>query len=239
MEKSNKKNQSKFNKFFNKALPYIGIRGIRQHLVKRMCSAFVISMVFLTAIYIHKYLFMFLMLFTLIGMITEWFDLVNRNRDLLLGLFLINISVSIVILARFLCDYRVAMLFFCILWINDTLAMFGGKKLRGPKIAPKVSPSKTYSGFLCGIIGSICFSYLFSETLGTDFHNNSHVSFIPIYLYAGIIAFIAFFSDLLVSYFKRIARVKDTGTIIPGHGGVLDRFDSLILTGPMLLVYFI
>jgi phosphatidate cytidylyltransferase len=236
--KKNKK-RSAFNSFFNALLPYFGVRGIRQHVVKRIISALVIGVIFLSAIYLHRYLFMFLMLTTLVGMITEWFDLVSKPKDLLLGLFLISISVSIVILTRFLQNYQIVLLFFLCLWINDSMAMVAGKKIGGPRIAPVVSPSKTYAGFICGVIASGIVGWLFSKYGDASFHKTSVIAFVPLYICCALIACIAFFSDLLVSYYKRQAKVKDTGVIIPGHGGVLDRFDSMILTGPMLLVYFI
>ncbi len=233
------KKRSAFNIFFNALLPHFGVKGIRQHLVKRIISAIAIGVVFLSAIYVHKYLFMFLMLATLVGMITEWFDLVSKPQDLLLGLFLISISVSIVILTRFLFSYQIILLFFLCLWINDSVAMVCGKKIGGPRIAPVVSPSKTYSGFICGVVASSILGFLFAKFADIGFHESSAISFIPLYLCTGFVAFIGFFSDLLVSYYKRKAKVKDTGVIIPGHGGILDRFDSLILTGPLLLVYFL
>ena len=241
LEKSVKKIRKKrtFNGFFNSLLPHFGVRGIRQHVVKRIASAFVIGAVFLSAIYLHKYLFMFLMLSTLVGMITEWFDLVSKPKDLLLGLFLISISVSVVILTRFLHNYNIILLFFLCLWVNDSFAMVSGKQIGGPKIAPMISPSKTYSGFFAGIIASGILGILFSKFSDIGFHKSSIISFIPLYICTSFVAFIGFFSDLLVSYYKRKAKVKDTGAIIPGHGGILDRFDSLILTGPLLLIYFI
>ncbi len=235
--KKNRK-RSAFNSFFNAILPYFGVRGIRQHVVKRIISAIVIGAVFLFSIYVHKYLFMFLMLATLVGMITEWFDLVSKPKDLLLGLFLISISVSIVILTRFLHEYQIVLLFFLCLWINDSIAMVSGKKIGGARIAPIVSPSKTYAGFICGILATGAVGYLFGKYADISFHTTSIIAFIPLYLCCAFMGCIAFFSDLLVSYYKRQANVKDTGVIIPGHGGILDRFDSMILTGPMLLVYF-
>ena len=223
----------------NLLLSKIGIKGIKKHIFQRVISALMIAILFLGSIYIHKYLFMFIMLVTLIGMITEWFELVSKPHELLLGMLLISSSVSIVILTRFLCDYHIMILFFLCLWFNDSFAMIAGKKIGGPKIAPVVSPSKTYSGFFGGIIASGCIGFLFKHLSDISFHQSSMLKFIPIEICCMILAFIAFFSDLFVSYYKRKAKVKDSGYLIPGHGGVLDRFDSMIFTGPLLLYYLI
>lgn len=103
----------------------------------------------------------------------------------------------------------------------DTGAYFGGSYFRGPKIAPKLSPNKTWSGFVSGV--------LFGSFIGSL--SALFIGFSP--LYAALIAVpIVIFSvigDFLESGLKRKLKVKDTGGVLPGHGGVLDRVDSLMM----------
>jgi phosphatidate cytidylyltransferase len=115
-------------------------------------------------------------------------------------------------------------------WMCDTAAMFGGRKFGGPKLAPRVSPGKTRSGSMAGVIGGMLvapvFSALIFPAVGLD---------IPLWhllVIAGILSVIGQIGDLAESLFKREAAVKDSSTLIPGHGGVLDRFDSLYFVIP-------
>jgi phosphatidate cytidylyltransferase len=104
-------------------------------------------------------------------------------------------------------------------WSTDIFAYFAGRSIGGPKLAPRVSPSKTWSGLLGGAIGAALFGWLAARwfELGEPF------------LYLGApMALLAQAGDLYESWLKRRAGVKDSGTILPGHGGVLDRLDGFL-----------
>ena len=120
-----------------------------------------------------------------------------------------------------------------VLVFADCFAFIGGKILKGPKLMPKISPQKTWSGSFCGIIFSnsaACFiNYISSYKI---FKNT-----ITMVLISLLISILAQVSDLTVSLFKRRAYVKESGNSIPGHGGYLDRFDSLLFTAPLILLY--
>lgn len=121
-------------------------------------------------------------------------------------------------------------------WSTDTFAYFIGKKFGTKKIAPQLSPNKTVEGSISGVIGSILVTSLYGIYL------QRHISYIPFYHYlligllCGIISQVG---DLVASSTKRYTNVKDFGKIIPGHGGVLDRFDSVLLTAPVVYFYII
>lgn len=108
---------------------------------------------------------------------------------------------------------------FCLVWSADIGAYFVGKALKGPKLAPRLSPNKTWSGFLGGSLAS----YM-TTTLAMTYVDIK----IPALLLVTLIL-LSHAGDLLESIVKRYYNVKDSGAIIPGHGGILDRLDSLML----------
>ena len=117
-------------------------------------------------------------------------------------------------------------------WINDTFAYFGGRKFGKHKLIPRVSPGKTREGTIAGLIGSILTAYLYGHFVFELWLG------LPFGLVAGLIGGVllsagAVIGDLAESLLKREAGVKDSGTLLPGHGGVLDRFDALYFTLPI------
>jgi phosphatidate cytidylyltransferase len=115
-------------------------------------------------------------------------------------------------------------------WVVDTAAMFGGRTIGGPKLAPTVSPGKTRSGSVAGVLGGLIvapvFGWLVFPRVGLD---------IPLWqllAVAAVLGVIGQAGDLTESLFKREAGVKDSSQLIPGHGGVLDRLDSLYFVVP-------
>jgi phosphatidate cytidylyltransferase len=117
------------------------------------------------------------------------------------------------------------------IWINDTMAYIVGSII-GKRPLSKISPKKTWEGTIGGIILSIVVVGLI-----TFFGFNSGPITIYIMLLAAIACVAGTFGDLLESKLKRMAGVKDSGNIMPGHGGFLDRFDSLLLAIPAVWLY--
>ncbi len=114
---------------------------------------------------------------------------------------------------------------------NDFMQMFSGKLLGKHKIIPKVSPNKTWEGFIGGVIGTTILSVIMGHFL-TPFSMEQSIL-------AGLILSVAgFFGDVTMSAIKRDFGVKDTSNLIPGHGGILDRLDSLLFTAPLFYHYF-
>ena len=114
---------------------------------------------------------------------------------------------------------------------NDFLQMFCGKAFGKHKIIPKVSPNKTWEGFIGGVIGTTILSVIMAYYL-TPFT-------LPQSIFAGaVLAMFGFFGDVTMSAIKRDLGVKDTSSLIPGHGGILDRLDSLLFTAPLFFHYF-
>lgn len=125
-----------------------------------------------------------------------------------------------------------AMVFFplVVTWVCDSAAMFGGRAFGGARLAPTISPGKTRSGGIAGLVGGVAIAPLFAlmvfPRVGIE------IALIPASLMALALSVVGQLGDLAESLFKREAGVKDSSTLIPGHGGVLDRFDSLYVVLP-------
>jgi phosphatidate cytidylyltransferase len=115
-------------------------------------------------------------------------------------------------------------------WVCDTAAMFGGRLLGGPKLAPTISPGKTRSGAAMGVLGGLLVAPIFWA--GVFPKVGMEISLWHLVAIAGVLSVIGQAGDLAESLFKRQAGVKDSSQLIPGHGGVLDRFDSLYFVIP-------
>ena len=121
-------------------------------------------------------------------------------------------------------------------WICDTAAMFGGRALKGPKLAPTVSPGKTRSGSAAGVVGGLLTALVFALWVFPALGVRAPIG--PLLLMAAVWSTIGQVGDLAESLFKREAGVKDSSALIPGHGGVLDRFDSLYFVVPLAAVMY-
>jgi len=120
---------------------------------------------------------------------------------------------------------------FVLIWSSDSFAFFTGKFFGKHKMAPKISPKKTWEGFAGGVILTLVVAF-FIEKFNPDLRGNwMAVGF--------LISIFAPLGDLVESQLKRTFGVKDSGNIIPGHGGILDRLDSFIICAPVVYLYFI
>ena len=124
-------------------------------------------------------------------------------------------------------------LFLCfVVWASDSFAYFTGVACGKHKLIPKVSPGKSIEGLIGGAVGALIVAYFFNMYL-------LHESLVTIAIIAVDVIAAGVIGDLIESMMKRSANVKDSGSIIPGHGGILDRFDSLIIAAPVLYFYLI
>jgi phosphatidate cytidylyltransferase len=134
---------------------------------------------------------------------------------------------------------------FAAVWAGDSVAMYVGKSLGRHKLAPRISPGKTWEGSAGSVVGSLIFcfvAYVFRSDIvayGTS-SGRQHLPrlSLPVFLAVVILLNIAGqVGDLVESVIKRGANVKDSGTLLPGHGGVLDRIDALLFAAPVLWYY--
>ena len=203
----------------------------KKNLLKRFFTSLVI--LFPIAIIIHiESILLFSVLISLvcIGGLFEWIK--NRMGNNFLGIFLISsFGISSIIFVdtfveKFISAYLVFLLVILNTAIFDTFAYIVGSNFGRTKIAKEISPNKTYEGLVAGTISSVIYGYLVCIFLNLD------LLIIPCFVIGCLFAFLG---DLLISYFKRRSGIKDTGSLLPGHGGVLDRLDSHLLATPLLL----
>ena len=127
---------------------------------------------------------------------------------------------------------------FILVWTNDTFAYIVGKSIGKNKLFEKISPKKTIEGFIGGIIFAVLSGFLISKYYirpNPEFSQKSILIWTSIAVIVGIMGTIG---DLIESKFKRIAGVKDSGNIMPGHGGILDRLDSVIFVAPIIFLFY-
>ena len=127
---------------------------------------------------------------------------------------------------------------FILIWTNDTFAYIVGKSIGKHKLFERISPKKTVEGFIGGIIFAVFAGFLISKfyiKANSDISNKSIIIWTIIAVLVGIMGTIG---DLIESKFKRIAGVKDSGKIMPGHGGILDRLDSVIFVAPYVFLFY-
>lgn len=219
------------SRFFNKLIAQIHFLDPKENTKQRVVTALILIPIALYAIFYSKDFFLFLAIAIAIAMTAEWLDMtrnqVEQTKWRLIGLFYILIPIYAVIKIR-LYDADILFWMFAIIWATDIFAFFAGRTLGGAKLAPGISPNKTWSGLAGGVIASIVIGFMSS------------------FMFAGGVLFFVFISaflsiieqvsDLMESKFKRIFGVKDSGNLIPGHGGVLDRLDGMMLVAPAVLV---
>ena len=142
------------------------------------------------------------------------------------------ISIGIGFIVALYNNYGVGIIiwYLCAVWAVDIGGYLFGKTLKGPKLAPRISPNKTWAGLFGGMLLAVAFSWLGCSLFGgTKYLANAVIL-------AGIITFIAQIGDLIESAIKRRLDLKDSGNIIPGHGGIFDRIDGLIFAAPFAYV---
>jgi phosphatidate cytidylyltransferase len=125
-----------------------------------------------------------------------------------------------------------SMVLILMIWGNDMFAYFGGRSFGKRPLAPKISPNKTWEGFWSGFVGA--FSGLMIVYLLADPFPVTFIYALPMVILVSIFGPVG---DLLESRLKRLAGVKDSSNLLPGHGGFFDRFDALILTAPLFYLY--
>ncbi len=201
------------NDFFTKELLY------------RLVSIFVFVPAVVLPLFYNNYFSVIIFLFITSVVCLE----INQMKCKVRGYLILNLYLVISVLSFFLFLFlliteKVSLYFLltilAIIWLFDTFSYIGGKIIGGVKLMPKISPGKTISGFITGVFVTALLIELIIYFLEINYQ-------LSIYFTLFIIS-LSFAGDTAVSMLKRYASIKDSGNIMPGHGGLLDRFDSFI-----------
>ena len=184
-----------------------------------------------------SFLFNLFIFICLLITIYEWVKLSKKNLYKYFGAIFIAISFYTIFKIRneFDNNYFHLLIVVTICVSTDIGGYLFGNLFKGPKLT-KISPQKTYSG----VIGSFLLSIIFTS-LFLDFSSNiNSFDFTKeFFLFILIVSFVSQIGDIIISYFKRKSKIKDTGNIIPGHGGMLDRIDGMIFAFPFSYIVFL
>lgn len=159
----------------------------------------------------------------------------NQISKSIIGLFYLGGGCIFLTMAPHQGDSFVKLLItgvFVIIWVNDSFALLVGTAFGKHKLFPSVSPKKTIEGAIGGFVFALIASYFIAQY-------DQYLDLKKWMILASIIVVFGNLGDLIESKFKRIAKVKDSGAILPGHGGMLDRLDSLVFAAPFVYLFIL
>ena len=210
---------------------------IKKELTKRILSSIILMPIVLFFIVKGTFLFNFFILICLLITTYEWMKMSKTNFFKIFGTIFIIISFYTIFKIRneFDRDYFHLLLVIIICMSTDVGGYLFGNVFKGPKLT-KISPKKTYSG----VIGSFLLSIIFTNLFLDIYLDEKTFKFSKeMFIFILSVSFISQSGDIFVSYFKRKSKIQDTGNIIPGHGGILDRIDGMIFAFPFSYLVFL
>ena len=206
---------------------------INTELQKRILSS--IILIPLSFFFIFQGSFSFIFFLSLIFLATsfEWFRM-TKEKDLLriFGIFFLFFSFFSTIYLRQYVGLNFFLFLIIVCIFTDTGGYIFGKTFKGPRLT-KISPKKTYAGVIGSFLISLLFGLIYIKYLGQKSSVILDMDPKFIILLILFISLVSQVGDLIISYFKRKAKLKDTGKILPGHGGFLDRIDGIIFVMPI------
>ncbi len=198
------------------------------NLVKRILSSIILLPLIYYVIIKGSYITIFFTTLCFVLSCYEWNMMNKRKINKILGF--IFLAISFYTFYKITLDYFKVFFIISICISTDIGGYVFGKIFKGPKLT-KISPNKTYSGMLGGYALS-----LLSLIVIINYFKNFDITF-QIFFLVILISSISQLGDIIVSYFKRLSKIKNTGTIIPGHGGLLDRIDGMIFVFPFFYLF--
>ena len=209
---------------------------MKNELLKRILSSVTLLAVALFFIIKGSIFFIFFIIAVLTIALYEWHFLSLKKIYYLPGFIFIIFSLYTFYFLRSEGDYKIFLLILITCISTDIGGYVFGKILKGPKLT-KISPNKTYAGMMGSFLLSIISASLYFNNL--SFFSLSKAdgeAGIQIMIIVLFISFVSQFGDLVISFFKRKSKIKNTGNIIPGHGGLLDRIDGMIFAFPFTYI---
>ena len=200
--------------------------------IKRVLSSIILIPITLFFILKGSYLFVFFISICFGLIIYEWHMMSKKKSYRIFGFIFLFISFYTIYKLRIDNDYWLLLFVLTICVTTDIGGYVIGKLFKGPKLT-KFSPNKTYAGMFGGYLSSILSAIIFA-----NFYLNEEIT-IKWFIFVILISTISQLGDIIISYFKRLSKIKDTGKIIPGHGGLLDRVDGMIFAFPFSYLIFL
>jgi len=213
---------------------------MNQNIIKRILSSIIIITIAFFFIIKGSFFFIFFMSIFFFVIAYEWYQMSRKKNYLLPGFIFLSFSTYSAYLLKGTTNseefYFLMVILTCV--ATDIGGYIFGKIFKGPKLI-KISPNKTYSGMFGGFFLSIItvnffFNYAYELNLGYKLRDFTQEVLILVLL----ISSVSQIGDLAVSYFKRLSKIKNTGKILPGHGGLLDRVDGIIFAIPFAYLLF-
>ncbi len=210
-------------------------------LIRRFYTSVILLFIFASSLNYLPILFSLLILICTLSLneFNNLFRKIYKKRNFF---YLVSIIISLFYLLFFsltISNYifpfdislKISLIFLILICVSTDVGGYIFGKIFGGKKFTKISPNKTYSG----IVGSFIFSIIFGSIFYNYFNQQVYLK-INVIMFICIISIISQIGDLVISYFKRKANIKDTGSILPGHGGVLDRIDGIVIALPIGII---
>ena len=209
---------------------------MNQELIKRTVSSIILIPISLFFIIKGEIFFNFFVIIMLIITLYEWHFLSLKKAFYLPGFIFVILSFYTFFILRHEGDYRIFLLILLTCVATDIGGYVFGKIFKGPKLT-KISPNKTYAGMFGGFLLSVILASIYFNNLSNlSLAESNGEMGIQIMLIVISISFISQVGDIVISFFKRKSKIKNTGKIIPGHGGLLDRIDGMIFAFPYTFI---
>jgi phosphatidate cytidylyltransferase len=211
---------------------------INRELQKRILSSIILIPIALFFIIKGSFFFTFFITTCFFITLYEWHMMSKKKTYNIFGFIFLIFSFYSVYFVRNELEKNGLLIFLIIVLVCVSTDIGGyvfGKLFKGPKLT-KISPKKTYAGVFGGYFLSIIFTNLFTNysELFTD-QNFGRDEFV----FVLIISTVSQVGDIIISYFKRLSKIKDTGKLIPGHGGILDRIDGMLFAFPFYFIFYL
>ena len=210
---------------------------MKNELIKRIVSSIILIPISFFFVFKGSIFFTLFLIFTFCVTTFEWLNLSRKLYSTkIFGIFFLTLSFFLVYSFRVDFGFNNFLFIILICIFTDVGGYSFGKILKGPKLT-KISPNKTYSGvigsFFISLIGTSIYLY-YNEKIDTNIIDLNYYSIFIIL----IISLVSQIGDLIISYFKRSEKIKDTGKVLPGHGGIFDRIDGLMFVVIIATIYF-
>ena len=203
---------------------------MNNELIKRILSSLVLIPTVLLAIIKGSIYFNFFLIICFFVILFEWYKVSKKNNFYYLGIIFLMFSFYTIYILYYINESYINFLFILLICVSTDIGGYiFGKLFKGPKLT-KISPKKTYSGVIGGFVFTIL-SISFFFKISLFFVEDTEILF-STYMLAILISSVSQIGDIIISYFKRLNNIKNTGNIIPGHGGLLDRADGIIFAFP-------